>query len=569
MSSRQPKRITNESPHQKLDPREVKNKATARRNEQYSDHEIYHDDFEIEEFVTYTDIYDDVRNYRRRPSGPSKGRRVIGKILLYLQLAVSILVYVLLFRFKILNTRTLVIIGSVLLVLWLIVFISQRKWFKKIQAAGMILSIVLSIILAMTSLYLARTNSMLKTVTSGKQYDINLYDVVVRAQDGAQTVQDTKGYRFAVQPTFRQEELASVISQLEEELGGEVETVALDSALGQAQALLEGEVDALVYNDVFNSSIAEQLEGYEEQVRILDTYTVKIEAETVQAVDVDIKDAAFLVYISGTDSEGTISMTGRSDVNIVAGINTASKQIILISIPRDYYVEFPGITAAGSRDKLTHAGIYGMDELIATVRELLGHEINYYVRVNFSSMMDIVDAIGGVTVYNEEAFISHGGYYFPAGMVDMNGEYALHYVRERFAFEDGDFARGRNQIKVIQAMMDKLISVNTLANYNSLMTAITNSVATNIPEEDLKAVINIQLNQNPQWHVVSYQMLGNVMFQPCQSTGGSFLSVDMPYLESVENAQILLEQLFAGEPLSEDLQLADNGQLTFITNPAG
>ncbi len=118
-----------------------------------------------------------------------------------------------------------------------------------------------------------------------------------------------------------------------------------------------------------------------------------------------------------------------------------------------------------------------MDELIATVRELLGHEINYYVRVNFSSMMDIVDAIGGVTVYNEEAFISHGGYYFPAGMVDMNGEYALHYVRERFAFEDGDFARGRNQIKVIQAMMDKLISVNTLANYNSLMTAITNRTA--------------------------------------------------------------------------------------------
>ena len=407
-----------------------------------------------------------------------------------------------------------------------------------------------------------------KSVSSGKQYDINLYDVVVRAQDSAQTVTDLKGYTFAVQPVFRQEELASVIRQLEEELGEEVETVVLTSALSQAQALLEGEVDAVVYNDVFNSSIAEQLEGYEEQIRILDTYTVKTEAETVRAVDVDIKDTAVLVYISGTDSEGTISMTGRSDVNIVAGINTASKQIVLISIPRDYYVEFPGITAAGSRDKLTHAGIYGMDELIATVGGLLGHDINYYVRVNFSSMMDIVDAIGGVTVYNEQAFISHGGYYFPAGMVDMNGEYALHYVRERFAFEDGDFARGRNQIKVIRAMMDKLVSVNTLANYNSLMTAITNSVATNIPEEDLKTVVNIQLNQNPQWHVVSYQLLGSVMFQPCQSTGGTFLSVDMPYLESVENAQILLEQLFAGETLSEDLQLADNGQLTFITNPA-
>ena len=119
-------------------------------------------------------------------------------------------------------------------------------------------------------------------------------------------------------------------------------------------------------------------------------------------------------------------------------------------------------------------------------------------------MMDIVNAIGGIDVYNETSFTSHGGFIYPEGWLYMDGLYALHYVRERFAFEDGDFTRGRNQMKVMQAMMDKLISVNTLTNYNALMDAISKTVATNIPQEDLMAIVNIQLNKNPEWHVVTY-----------------------------------------------------------------
>ena len=568
MSSRQPKRITNEIPHQKLDPREVKNRA-ANSNHRASASRDYYDDFDIEELVTYTDYYDDIKNYRKKKtSGASTGRRVIGKILLYIQLAASILAFILLIRFNILNVKTILIIGGVLLALWVIVFITQRRRFNKGQAVGMILSILFSIALVIISLYLVKTNSMLKTVTSGRSYNTNLYDVVVRADDSAMGISDTGGYTFAVQPTFREDELNSVIGQLEVDLGGQITTVALPSSLSQAEALLDGEVDAVIYNDVFNSTILEQYEDYEDRVRIIKTYTVKTEAVKVEAVDVDVSTSAFLVFISGNDSEGEISMTGRSDVNIVAGINLATNEILLISIPRDYYVEFPGVTAAGARDKLTHAGIYGMDELVSTVQELLGHEINYYVRINFSSMMDIVNAIGGIDVYNEQYFTSHGGFIYPEGWLYMDGLYALHYVRERFAFEDGDFTRGRNQIKVMQAMMDKLISVNTLTNYNALMDAISKTVATNIPQEDLMSIVNIQLNKNPEWHVVTYQLLGSVMFQPCQTASGSYLSVDMPYKESVDNAKILLDQLFNGEVISEELQLEDNGQLTYITDPA-
>ncbi|MCF0229657.1 MAG: LCP family protein, partial [Parasporobacterium sp.] len=278
-------------------------------------------------------------------------------------------------------------------------------------------------------------------------------------------------------------------------------------------------------------------------------------------------DEAFLVFISGNDSEGEISLTGRSDVDIVAGVNPASHQVLLLTIPRDYYVEIPGITGEGSRDKLTHSGIYGMDALLATVENLLGTEINYYVRLNFSSMINIVDAMGGVVVDVEKDFISHGGIDFKKGPQLMDGDKTLHYVRERYAFEDGDFARGRHQVQVIQAMLNKLMSVNTLANYNNLADAIVSFAATNIPQSVITSVIRDQLDKNPQWHIVTYQLLGDIMMQPCQSANGQYLSVDMPYKESVENAKILLKQLLNGEVLSEDLQLVDNGQLTYVVAP--
>lgn len=598
MSTRQPKRITKEEPHKKLDPREVKSRSTARPSGSYRDNDPYYDeyefhenvkggrepagretryqratrniydDFTIEDEISYTDDYDDVRQYSKRHE-PSKARRVIGKIILYLQLVATVVVFILLLRFHVLKDTTMIIIGILLGLAWLISFIFQRKHFNKGQAISMVVSILLCIALAGVSLLLIRTNTMLQSVTSGRTYDISRYDVAVRADNPAQKVSDTKGYVYAIQPTFKQEELASVISQVQQDVGSDIETVQMGSAFGQAEALLNGEVDALIYNDAFTSTILEQIEDYETQVRILDTYMVKTEAEEIKTAEVVEDSNTIFVYISGTDSEGEISMTGRSDVNIVAGINTGTKQVLLITVPRDYYVEFPGITAPGTRDKLTHAGIYGMDELILTVQNLLGYDMNYYVRVNFSSLENIVDAMGGIMVYNEKNFVSHGGLIYPEGQLYMNGLYALHYVRERFAFEDGDFARGRNQVKVINAMLDKLASVNTLANYNAVADAVSRSVSTNIPADTITDLINIQLNENPEWHVVSYQMLGKIMFQPCQSANGAYLSVDMPYQEAIDNAQILLRELLDGKVLSEDLQLTENDQLTYVMQPVG
>jgi len=519
------------------------------------------------DYIEYDDYYDDVKNYRKSGEA-SKARRVIGKIILYLQAAVTILFVIMMYSMNFLPDNIMILLVIILVILWLIIFVSQRKSMNKMQALGMVLSIIVSIILAVGTYYLSRTDTMIRTVSSGKTYDISQYDVAVRADDAAQTLEDARNYTFAVQSSFHPHDLEGVIADIEQELGTEIKTVDMMSSVEQAQALMDGNIDAIIYNDAFNSTMIEQIGEFENNSRILKSFTVKNEAVKVEAVDVDVDSDAFLVFISGTDSEGQVSLTGRSDVNILAGLNTGSKQILLLTIPRDYYVEFPGITVQGARDKLTHAGIYGMDTLLASVQNLFGFDINYYIRVNFSSMMEIVDAIGGITVYNEQDFISHGGYHFPAGYIDMNGEYALHYVRERFAFTDGDFARGRNQIKVIQAMMDKLVSINTIANYTAITDVVSKFAATNIPSNDMTDLVKIQLGENPEWNLVSYQLLGEVMMQPCQSANGAYLSVDMPYAESIKDAQFLLEQLFDGEVLSlDDLPYSDADKFTYVTNP--
>ncbi len=560
----------------------TKNNEYCKANQQKCEYEDFDDDrgFSAEDFLIYDDMSDDVRRYRKRERvhyedryynghdrKPSTARRVIGKIMLYLQAALSILLMVLLINLNILSGKYLAIFAGVLAILWLAIFFTQRKRRNIAQAIGMIISMALSVAMAVGSAYLIKTNQVLDTVSS-RSYDIRTYDVVVLNSNSAQNIVDAADYTFAIDSTISEGNRSSVVSDIQKDTGKAVEIIEMSSATELASALLNGEVQAVIYNDAFTSTIVEQYSDYESQVRIIGNYTIKTESN-IENIDVDVLGGAFLVFISGTDSEGTVSLTGRSDVDIVVGVNTVTNQILMITIPRDYYVEIPGVTSEGTRDKLTHAGIYGMDELLSTVENLLGRNVNYYVRLNFSSLIEIVDAMGGVTIENEQEFISHGGYYYPAGTINLDGEYTLHYVRERYAFEDGDFARGRHQIQVIQAMMDKLISANTLANYNALADAISNFAVTNMQSDDIKSLIRYQFNNTPEWHIVSYQLLGDVMYQPCQSANYQMLSVDMPYVEAIENAQKLLNQLFDGEVLSEDLQLTDNGQLTYVASPVG
>ena len=227
---------------------------------------------------------------------------------------------------------------------------------------------------------------------------------------------------------------------------------------------------------------------------------------------------------------GDIAQTSRSDVNILASVNPLTHRVQLISTPRDSYVELPSY---GDYDKLTHAGIYGVSESIRALEELYGVEVDYYVRVNFTGFEEIVDALGGITVYSDEGFTAWDGTWF---------DEALSFARERKAFSDGDIQRGRNQMKVIKAIAEKAMSPAILSNYSAVMDAAGGSIETSMTQAEIGALAKMQLSSEESWNIESYAVTGYVDSRTTYSYGASPLSVVIPEESSIAEARLLLQE---------------------------
>ena len=276
------------------------------------------------------------------------------------------------------------------------------------------------------------------------------------------------------------------------------------SYLAAYKSLVSGEAKAIVLNSVFENIIESEYPDYASKIRKI--YTKNITKE-VAAPKVS-KNKSFNVYVSGIDTYGPISSVSRSDVNILMTVNRDSKKILLTTTPRDSYVP---IADGGNnqKDKLTHAGIYGVDSSIHTLENLYGVDINYYVRLNFTSFLKLIDLLGGVDVYNDQEFTSrHGKFHFPVGNVHLDSEQALGFVRERYSLADGDRDRGRNQQKVIVAIIQKLTSTEALKNYSDIIQGLQDSLQTNMPIETMIDLINTQLESGGSYKVNSQDLKG-------------------------------------------------------------
>ena len=252
------------------------------------------------------------------------------------------------------------------------------------------------------------------------------------------------------------------------------------------------------------------------------------------------------MFISGIDNRGALVEKSRSDVNILASVNTETKQVVLISTPRDYYV--PLSISGGANDKLTHAGIYGVDVCMDTLTMLYNVNVDYYFRVNFAGFEDIIDALGGVTVNSEQSF-STENYSFQAGDNTMNGKQALEFVRERHAFASGDRQRGKNQLALMKAVINKALSPELLMNYNSLLSALQGSFETSIPYDTVSDIVREQLDQGGDWNVVSYSVDGTGSSQVTYSQGQKAY-VMVPDESTVETAKSLIAQVYNGETVT-------------------
>ena len=264
-----------------------------------------------------------------------------------------------------------------------------------------------------------------------------------------------------------------------------------------------------------------------------------------------ITKESFVIYLSGVDTRGELTENARSDVNILAAVNPVTKRVALVNTPRDYYVDLAGTS---SKDKLTHAGLYGVETSMETLGNLYGVNVDHYIRINFAGFISIIDALGGVDVYSDQAFTSVGspGYYDPTTFVEgwnhLDGKSALAFARERHAFASGDIQRGINQMKVIDAMLNKIKSPALLMGFSKIMDAASDCFVTSFSQDQISALVRMQLSDFAEWDIESYTVTGTSSSSTkCYSAKGQKLYVMKPDDSSVSKAREMLASVLGGE----------------------
>ncbi len=473
--------------------------------------------------------------------------RTVGLVLAGIQLVVSLTLMLSLFVLNMLPMKYIATVGVLLLILFLVVLFSQLLSKKK-GIAGKIFSVFLSIVLAIASFYIFKTNGTVQEI-SGGGLKLDKMVVAVLAEDPAETIQDASGYNFGVQYVMKGDDVRETVDVIHTELGSEIATTEYKSVQEQAAALHNGEVQAIVYNEAYNGILEEEFGEFSSKIKIIYSHDIKSKVEN-KAAEVKVDDDSFTVYISGIDVYGAIETNSRSDVNIMAVVNPTSHQILLVTTPRDFYVEIPNISG-GERDKLTHAGIYGVDASMATLGALYDTEIDFYARVNFTSLVTMIDALGGVDVNSEQAFTTSydSGLVMDVaqGMNHFNGQQALAFSRERQNVDGGDFQRGKNQQAVITAMIKKAVSPAILMGANGILESVAGNVDTNMSQDQIQTLIKSQLASPAAWNIKSMAAEGTGDEQYCFSSPGSILYVTQPDMNSVTSIQSAIDAVEAGE----------------------
>ena len=467
-----------------------------------------------------------------------KTLHMAGKLITLIQLILAVGLIAVIWNSGLVPTKYLVAIIIVLLILFGVTFGLQYVK-NKVYIVGIVLSIILSILQAIGIVYMLKADKLMADV-GGANYKTDNMIVVVKKDNPASNLMDASMYRFGTQTAVDQENTQTMLDNINKALGREVKVEQYGTVQELANALLEGRVDAAVYNQALDGLITDSIEDYSEQVRVLYQYGIETELEQETA---DVEEP-FNVYISGIDVSGPVATNSRSDVNIIMTVNPNTKKILLTTTPRDYYVQIPDISGE-QRDKLTHAGIYGVDASMRTLEQLYGIDISYYARVNFSSLVKIVDTLGGVDVDSDFEFDAQG-YHFQKGMNHLDGKQALAFSRERYSFEDGDNQRGKDQQKVLTAILNKAMSPAILSNASALIADVSDSVQTNMTQEEMAKFIKMQLNDGASWTIESQAASGNGDTQACYSSGDQPLYVMWPDEAVVQSISAKMNEILNG-----------------------
>lgn len=451
---------------------------------------------------------------------------------------------------RLLTPVLVAVLVAVVVVLLVGVFLLRRSRRSGVRAVGSVLAMVCCLAFAVGIGYIRVGLDTLNriTTTSAQTMAMTIY---ARGGD-SRGLEELLSEPLGVLSTDQVNNQAAV-EKLEKESTVTLATQPYSSPSELVDALAQNQVDTILVAQN-RLGVLEDLEGYAailSELREVKTLQVEHSDELSQQTSqpAPTADQVFTVYISGNDTRSNnIDDTERSDVNIIATINPKTRQILLLSTPRDYFI--PLSISNGVEDKLTHAGDYGIDVSMDTLEMLYDVKLDYYFKVNFSGFEQIIDALNGIDVdskYEFSSTISETPFHYSKGVNHLNGEEALYYVRERYSFANGDFQRGIHQMQVIQAVMKKALSPTILTQYVPMMQALGDCFRTSIPSDLITALVRSQLSGGGEWNVVSYYVTGHEEHRYPYSAPRDLSSVIIPDQSTVETAKKLMEQVRSGE----------------------
>ncbi len=430
-----------------------------------------------------------------------------------------------------------------------IVILSRRL---KTAVLSIVIALILSLIIAFAGYYLRISTDALEMMT-GVDTTVDTMGLYVEASSNVSSPEELVNADIGILGTLGRDLTDKGIEKLEEVIGENSSYIEHDDVASLSSTLVSGDVDAIFINKSYYNLLNEITENAHTNMKcIFETDLVRVLdfSQRNEIEDIDVTSEPFAVYISGNDNDGKLKANGTSDVNILMIVAPESKEILLVNTPRDYYVSLAEID---EDDKLTHAGMYGVDMSIKTLEKLYNISIPYYVRLNFTGFMDIIDALGGITVVSDVDF-TVAEWHFVKGENELSGIESLAFARERYSFVEGDRQRGKNQQAVIKGIINKLSSPMVITNYAKIMKATSKAIETNMSSEDITALLNYQLSDSRQWDVENISVDGKGAFGECYSFPKEELSIIIPDKKTVEKAKEKISHYLSPNSIGSDKQ---------------
>ena len=451
-----------------------------------------------------------------------------------------------------------------------IISILAKKHFRFFAIS---LNIVLSVLMLVGLILLPNIENRVRNIFKDVRVDEAIISVFSTNEKYKENLSDYHNPTFIIQKRNDQENQAYAIEQIKEMLGvSSIRTIEKEDIPSAVEALYNNEGDLLILNEAYIDTIAdiEKFNKFSDDTRSIVSIIKQIEVVVEEPIEKDVTNSLFTFYIAGEDTRsGRLSIYGRTDVDIIVNVNPVTKQVMIIGLPRDTYIPNPAL--AHGYDKLTHLGNDGIQNTMKGVSEYYDIDIEYYGIVNFNTFKYIIDAIDGVDVENPYYFVSTSGgdsltYYFEEGTVHLNGASALAYVRERHNLSNGDYGRSEHQTIVLKAIIQKLISPDSLGMYDDLLNVLQGQFLTNMDVEDIYKLIAMQLNDNSSWDIISYHMGGEGDMQGTASMGWDRrLYVVHPFESQVKFIKQETEKMKNNEIIAQQ-KLPNEEDTTYIPN---